>query len=152
MGWLELLGAIVGTGGVAGVVGALIGRPKVRAEAQKISADAAASIAQTAADTVEGLLGSLRQEIAALAAELSMARQTIATQQQTISEQQRTIGLHLTARTESDRRVRDLEIHVVRLEALVRALGGDPDELLRQAGHPPAAGRDPEHLTRGRSA
>jgi hypothetical protein len=27
---------------------------------------------------------------------------------------------------------------VTRLEALVRALGGDPDELARQLGHPPA--------------
>lgn len=123
MTWPTLIVAVAGSTAFGSAVTALIGRPKMRADSAKVMVE-----------TATELLDPLREEVHRLANELAAARQTIATQQQTIAEQQRVAAQALSARGEADRRVRDLELHVTRLEAMVRALGGDPSELARQLG------------------
>lgn len=138
MSWGALVGAIIGTGGVAGIVGALVGRPKVRAEARKIEVEAEARLAQSAVETVEGLLVPVREEMAHLGAELAAARQTIATQQQTIAEQQRTIALQNTQLAETRSEMILLNRAFLALQDWVRAQGADPAQILADAGHPPS--------------
>lgn len=137
MNTAEIVTGLVGVGGLGGIVGALIGRPKVRAEARRIDVESEAQLSRAAVETVEGLMGPLREEVAHLSSEVGAARQTIATQQQTIAEQQRTIALQNTQLAETRSEMTVLNRAFLALQDWVRDNGGDPQKILAAAGHPP---------------
>lgn len=140
---VEIVGAVAGSSVLGAVIGAIAARPKVRADAERSNAAAAAQLVQTATDAATDLLGPLVARIEALEAEAAANRQTILAQQATISEQGRTIALQNTSLAETRSRQIVLERGFAALQEWVKANGGDPNQILASAGHPPSPGAIP---------
>ena len=136
MNWTAILVAGLTGSGLGSALAALVGRPRMRADAAKVITDTATDLLEPLREEVTRL----GQEAHRLSVELAAARQTIATQQGTIAEQQRTIALQNTSLAETRSELIVLNRAFLALQDWVRAQGADPREILAELGHPPGPG------------